>query len=639
MSEKEKKLIRSVCSEENYAKLSCFKNNKVFLFLAEYIELCQPKSIFIRTDSLEDAEYIRGKAIEYKEEAALKIGGHTVHFDGLFDQARDKKMTKYLFDAEEGLDKNFHSIPRGKGLNEVKGFLKGAMKGKEVIVCFFGLGPLDSEFFIPCLQITDSFYVAHSEGILYRSAYNVFKDWEGEDFFMFVHSAGVLENNVSKNVDKRRIYIDLDKNTVFSSNTQYAGNTVGLKKLALRLAIRKASNEGWLAEHMFVMGVHGDNDRVTYFCGAYPSACGKTSTAMMKNESIIGDDIAYLRKVKDKVRAVNVESGLFGIIRDVNSESDPLICKALTMPGEVIFSNLLVSEDGIPYWLGDKREHCSRGVNFSGSWYRGKIDDLGDEIPCAHKNARYTARLNKLDNCDAGLDAPQGVEVGAIVYGGRDSDTLPPVQQSFDWIHGVITMGASLESETTAATLGKEGVRTFNLMSNLDFLSIPIAKYINNYISFAGGLKVTPLIFAVNYFLKDEQGRYSSAIEDKRIWFKWMEMRAHGDVAIIKTPTGLIPRYADLENLFKKHLDKEYPLDTYSKQFTLRIPENLSKIERIVNIYKENVYNCPEILFKVLDEQVNRLKEWSRNYGNYIDPKKLEDIQEGGKPETLNPKL
>ena len=170
---------------------------------------------------------------------------------------------------------------------------------------------------------------------------------------------------------------------------------------------------------------------------------------------------------------------IFGIIRDVNQKDDPLIWEALTSPGEVIFSNVLIT-DGTPFWLGDGREIPEEGINFSGKWYKGKKDENGREIPHSHPNARYTIPLKTLKNCDPVYEDPSGVEVSGIIYGGRDSDTWVPLFESFDWTHGVITIGACLESETTAATLGKEGVRTFNLMANLDFLSIPIGKYIQN---------------------------------------------------------------------------------------------------------------------------------------------------------------
>lgn len=614
-------LVKARCGEKNYRKLEVLNNLKLLGFLAKYIEHCNPSSVFVRTDSEDDAKYIRNKAIENGEEKKLLIEGHTVHFDGYNDQARDKENTRYLLAPGVDLGSNINSIDKEKGLAEVYEYLKNIMEGKEVYICFFCLGPINSPFSIPGVQITDSSYVAHSEGILYRSGYEEFKKLGGSnEFFKVVHSAGELEGYVSKNVDKRRVYIDLDDYTVYSTNTQYAGNTVGFKKLSLRLAIHKASNEGWLAEHMLVLGVHGLDGRVTYFTGAFPSACGKTSTAMLEGESIIGDDIAYLRKKDGKVYAVNVECGIFGIIRDVNPKDDPLIWEALNNPGDVIFSNVLVTEEGDPYWLSDGREVPEKGLNYSGEWFKGKKDINGKEITHSHPNARYTVSLYALKNCDPKLDDPQGVDIRGIIYGGRDSDTWVPVQQAFDWTHGVITMGAALESETTAATLGAVGVRKFNPMSNLDFVASPLGRYINNHISFGNNLDKPPSVFAVNYFLKDKNGKYLNGMNDKHVWIKWMELRVSNDVDAIKTPTGYMPKYEDLKKIFKEVLNKDYSENDYVEQFTLRVPENLAKTSRITEIYKTKVPDAPEILFNVLEEQKQRLEEARAKYGDYIVP-------------------
>jgi phosphoenolpyruvate carboxykinase (GTP) len=435
---------------------------------------------------------------------------------------------------------------------------------------------------------------------------------------------------VSKNIDQRRVYIDFNDNTIYSVNTQYGGNTIGLKKLAMRLAINKAAKdkESWLTEHMFIMGVCGPNNRVTYFTGAYPSGCGKTSTAMLEGERLIGDDIAYLREVKGKVRAINPECGIFGIIRDVSASNDPLIWYALTSSNrEVIFSNVLVNE-GFPYWMGMGGDISipERGLNhsssFFGEWWKGKRNPDNDEIPLSHPNGRYTIKIDGLKNKDGRIDDPEGVEIKGIIYGGRDSDTWLPVEEAFNWEHGILTKGAILESETTATTLGKVGVRKFNPMSNLDFLSISIGTYIKMNLEFGKKLDTPPSIFSVNYFLKDRDGKGMplSGIHDKRVWLKWMELRVHGDVAAIKTPTGYIPQYNDLKRLFKEVLQKDYSEEDYTKQFTLRIGQNMAKIERTCKIYREDVPDALGVLFDALEEQKQRLKAVRAKYGDYVAP-------------------
>ena len=613
-------VLKGKLDAANLASLEALCNERLGAFVADAVALCRPASVKVCTDAQADRDYIRRRAVEDGEEAPLTTPGHTVHFDGFQDQGRDKEVTRYLLPKDVQLGPNLNSIGRDAGLAEVRGFLDGAMEGREMYVAVFCLGPTGSPFSLSCVQITDSAYVVHSEYLLYRSGYEQLKRLGRQGaFFRFLHSAGRLENHVSAEPGKKRIYIDIAEDMVYSVNTQYGGNSMGLKKLALRLAIRKADREGWLAEHMFVMGVHGPGGRVTYFAGAFPSACGKTSTAMIPGETIVGDDIAYFRAIDGEARCVNVEAGIFGIIQDVKAKDDPVIHKVLTSPGEVIFSNVLIS-GGRPYWLGMGEPLPKEGVNFSGKWHVGKIDQQGGEIPPAHKNARYTISLRTLASLDTRFDDPQGVPAGGIIYGGRDSDTWVPVQQSFDWAHGIITMGASLESETTAATIGQEGVRTFNLMSNLDFLAIPLGKYIANNLNFAASLKRAPLVFAVNYFQRRKDGSWLTGMRDKAVWIKWMERRVHGEVEVIRGPTGWLPLHEDLEPLFKEVLGKAYSRQEYVEQFTIRVPENLAKLDRIMQIYRQDVADVPPIALETLAAQRQRLEELRAAKGDYVSP-------------------
>ncbi|UCE98958.1 MAG: phosphoenolpyruvate carboxykinase (GTP) [Planctomycetota bacterium] len=614
-------LLKEKLTTEHYNRLIALDNPKMHEFVADAIELCNPSSIFVCTDAPEDREYFRKLAIKNGEEIPLNIPSHTCHFDGFYDQARDKAQTKYLLPPGSELGESLNCIEKSVGVEEVRSYLKDSMVGREMLICYWCLGPTGSDFSIPCIQITDSPYVAHSESILYRPGYEQFKKiGSSPDFFRFLHSEGALANAVSQNIDKRRIYIDLEEDVVYSVNTQYGGNTIGLKKLALRLAIQKGSKEGWLAEHMFVMGVHGPAERVTYFAGAFPSACGKTSTSMLPAQTVVGDDIAYFRKKNRRIRSVNVEKGIFGIIRDVNPKNDPIIYDALTNPCEVIFSNVLIDKNKKPHWLGMGPELPTEGTNHSGKWHEGQIDANGNKITASHKNARYCLNIPDLSNRDPLLDDPDGVPVGGIIYGGRDSDTWVPVEQAFNWTEGIIIKGAALESETTSATLGKEGVRTFNLMSNLDFLSIPLGRYIQNNLDFAKDVDNPPLIFSVNYFLKDKDGKYLNGMADKKVWLLWAELCVHGDVAAVETPTGLIPKYEDLAKLFKEHLNTEYSQASYVRQFTIRIPANLAKLDRVEKIYREKVADTPHLLYETFEEVRKRLKAAQAKFGDYISP-------------------
>lgn len=622
-------ILKTRLAEREFDKLIRINNPKLHEFIAQYVELCNPARVFVCTDCAGDIQYIREATIRNREEAKLATKGHTIHFDGYYDQGRDKDKTKFLLPKGVNLGPEINATSRDEGIKEIRAILKNIMDGHELYIKFFCLGPPNSEFALPCVQLTDSSYVAHSEDLLYRQGYEEFlRLGNYERFFKFVHSQGELMEaglglRVSKNIEKRRVYIDLEDEIIYSTNTQYGGNTIGLKKLAMRLAIQRASKEGWLTEHMLIMGVHGPGGRVSYFTGAFPSMCGKTSTATIEGELIVGDDIAYLRNINGKIRAVNVEKGMFGIIDGINSTDDPLQWKVLQTPAEIIFSNVLVTEDGNVYWNGKDGEYPTKGINHSGEWFLGKGDKEGKEILPSHKNARFTIDLKILGNVDPRLHDPEGVVVSGIIYGGRDSDTWVPVEEAFDWVHGIITKGAALESETTAATLGKEGVRVFNPMSNLDFLSISIGRYIEDNINFGADLDNPPRIFSVNYFLKNSDGKFMNLKTDKHVWLKWMGLRVHGDVDAIKTPTGLIPQYQDLRRLFQETLGRDYSHEDYMKQFTLRVPENIRKIDRLTDIYNVRVLDTPQIVFKILEEQRERLNKAKTRYGDYIPPDKF----------------
>jgi len=336
---------RERASERELRKLMAIPNPAVHEFIARAVGLCNPSRIFVCDDSPDDIAYIKHMAIASGEEcAALSTPGHTFHFDGYFDQGRDRAVTKFLVPKGDSLSPRLNQIDRDTGLSEIMDLLRNSMEGKTMIVRFLTLGPKNSVFTIPCMECTDSWYVAHSVSLLYRPGYDTFLTLRpGSEIFKTLHSSGRLdERMVSRDHEKKRIYIDYLTNTVYSVNTQYAGNSVGFKKLALRLAIRKAHSEGWLAEHFMIIGVRGPGGRKTYLAGAFPSACGKTSTAMLPGESILADDIAYVRNIDGVCRAVNIESGIFGIIQGINPRDDPLIHRLLTSPGEIIFSNVLV---------------------------------------------------------------------------------------------------------------------------------------------------------------------------------------------------------------------------------------------------------------------------------------------------------
>ncbi|HPA10262.1 MAG TPA: phosphoenolpyruvate carboxykinase (GTP) [Treponemataceae bacterium] len=620
-------VLQGLMDDKSFSKLAALKNEKVMEFLGTFAEHCEPASIYVCDDSKEDNLYVRKQALEKGEEFPMANSEQTIHWDGYGDQARDKKNTKFMV-YKENLDrmKSLNSVEYEEGLAEIMTISKGIMKGKDVVVLFFSEGPTESPFTIPCIQFTDSWYVAHSEMILYRTAYSHFlkmKDGEKGNFFRFVHSAGELdERGCTKNLDKRRIYMDTQNNIVYSMNDQYAGNSVGLKKHSMRLAINKSGKEGWLCEHMFVMAaVDNEKKRKTYFCGAYPSACGKTSTAMIPGEQIVGDDIAYFRNINGEFRAVNVEFGMFGIIKDVNAKDDPLIFENLMKNQEVIFSNVLQGPDKKPYWLGMGVEAPAEGKNHFGNWKKGIKDDKGNEVGVAHGNARYTMRLDYLANIDkGGFEGKEGVKVEGILYGGRDSDTTVPVEESPSWKDGILLKAATLESETTSATLGAEGVRNPSPMANLDFVSYPLGEYTMNNIKFGEGVKNTPKVFSNNYFMRNKDGNFMTSKLAKKVWLHWAEGRIHGEYESYDTPTGKIPLYKDLKELFKKHLNEDFSEEDYTYLFTFRCTKWIEKLERTKAFYAKMDASTPKEIFEYWDAAIARIGAAREKYGDEIKP-------------------
>lgn len=601
--------MKDIISVENLKKLEELKNPYVMQKVINMVSLLKPDKVTVLTDSIEDQNYIKEISIKNGEETPLNLKGHTYHFDSPFDQARDKVNTKYLLDKEVnwGLDINWTN--RDSGLKEIYSIMDGMMKGKEMFVAFYCLGPSNSIFSIPALQITDSAYVVHSENLLYRQGYSDFKNLNGSDnFFYLIHSAGELVNGVTKNIDKRRIYIDINNNTVYTCNNQYAGNSLGLKKLCFRLAIKKAMDEDWLAEHMFLMGVHGKDGRKTYMAGAFPSGCGKTSTAMISGQSIVGDDITYIRNIDGKPKAVNVEQGIFGIINEINGKDDPVIFDALTTPREVIFSNTLVS-DGKTYWDKMGVELPEEGFNHSGEWKKEY-----ETIPSS-KNARYTMKIEELSNADENLNNKEGVLLDAMIFGGRDAHTTVPIAESSSWNQGMVT-GSIIESETTMASIGKEGVRTHDPLATCDFISVPFKQFIEKHFEFGRKLKHVPRIYATNYFLKDIDGNFLNGKLDKKVWLLWAEGRIHGDYDTVETPIGNIPLYEDLKKLFKETLDKDYTEDEYKSQFAIRLDRYLEKMARMKEAFKNT--NLPDEFKVEFNNEMDKLKKARKEFDRAV---------------------
>ena len=288
---------------------------------------------------------------------------------------------------------------------------------------------------------------------------------------------------------------------------------------------------------------------------------------------------------------------------------------------EVIFSNVLMGPDNQPYWLGMGVDTPKEGRNHFGQWIEGVKDDKGNTVGLAHGNARYTMRLDYLDNIDKkGFEAKDGVKVDGILYGGRDSDTTVPVEESPNWKDGILLKAATLESETTSATLGAEGVRNPSPMANMDFVSYPLGQYTMNNIKFGESVKNTPRIFSNNYFMRNTDGQFMTSKLAKKVWLHWAEGRIHGEYNTYDTPTGKIPMYADLKELFKKHLNEDFTEADYTYLFTFRCTKWIEKLERTKAFYAKMDPNTPKEIFEYWDAAIKKIQAAKDTFGDEIKP-------------------
>jgi phosphoenolpyruvate carboxykinase (GTP) len=420
--------------------------------------------------------------------------------------------------------------------------------------------------------------------------------------------------------------------TTFSMLCTYAGNTLLMKKGNHRFAVDLATyfQQGQqLSEHMFVTGLTGPGGRKTFFAGAAPSGCGKTTTAMVGTD-FIGDDLTQMWIAGDgTLRAVNPERGIFGIVADVNREGDPHLMKCLREPGtEVIWSNVLVDVDGVPHWVGSGEEPPKKGFNFQGEWFEGKIDEKGRPIPLSHPNARVTLANSAIANYnEAVAEDARGAQIKVITYSGRDSDTMPPIWVAKNPDHGVV-IGASIVSAATATEVGASGVKR-QPWANAPFIPGALADYMHAQFEFFNSEKLTdkPIMSGLNYFLTSgarggEGTRLLGEKRDVKVWLGWLERRAHGDVEAIETPIGHIPKYEDLKPLFAE-IGKDYPRELYDRQFSFYIDNIVARIDLQKEAYGRGT-DVPPRLFEVYAEQREGLMALKEKYGAVVTPDRLE---------------
>jgi phosphoenolpyruvate carboxykinase (GTP) len=628
-----RKIFRDKLNPEHLARLEKIKNEEALLKIANAIALCQPDDVYIATGSPQDMMKVRQMSIDKGEEAPLAMKDHTIHFDLPEEQGRIVDRTFYIVNEGEKTSVLAKKMIRDEALAYVKENMTGIMKGKTMLVGFFSRGPAGAKLALPAIEITSSTYVMHSGDLLYRHVYHDF-DQQVErsgEFTTNVHSEGP---NRPEDLPNARVFMDRSWLTTFSTYCTYAGNTLLLKKGNHRMAVDLATYYGngeELSEHMFITGIRGDDGKITWFAGAAPSGCGKTTTAMAGTD-FVGDDLAQMWIAKDgTMRAINPEQGIFGIVADVNREGDPFLMSCLREEGtEIIWSNVLIDDKNVPHWTGNGEKHPDKGRNFQGDWTKGKKDAKGKEIPISHPNARCTLRCTAIDNYNTEVgESPEGATIKVITYSGRDADTMPPVWVGKNPDHGVV-IGASIVSAATATEVGASGVKR-QPWANAPFIPGPLADYMTSQFKFFNSPKFTdasrPILAGLNYFLTDEArgGSTTKLLGEKRdvkVWLGWLAKRARGEVGAIDTPVGYLPKYDDLKALFSSVIGKEYPRELYDRQFSIYV----DKIQGRIDLQREafgKEENIPAKLFEVYDEWAAGLATLKEKYGAIVTPDQL----------------
>ncbi len=627
------KLFNEKLDQESQDKLAKITNEEALLKIANTISMCQPGYVFINTGSAADELKVREMSIEKGEEKKLALNNHTIHFDLPNEQARIVDRTFYIVNEDEAVSSLAKKMLRNEAFDYIKKFMTEIMKGKTLFIGFFSRGPIGAKAAIPALELSSSTYVMHSANILYRSCYESF-DSEVQRkgiFYTNIHSEGP---NRDEDLPNARVFMDRSWFTTFSMFCTYAGNTLLLKKGNHRFSVDYASyfQKGKeLSEHMFITGLTGPGGRKTFFAGAAPSGCGKTTTAMIGSD-FIGDDLAQLWIEDDgTLRGINPEKGIFGIVEDVNRQGDPYLMKCLREERtEVIWSNVLIDNKLLPHWLGNGESQPKKGINFQGEWHEGKTDADGKLIPLSHKNSRCTIANESIENYNklAG-ESQEGVIIKVITYSGRDSDTMPPVWEAKNPDHGV-AIGASIVSAATATELGVTGVKR-QPWANAPFIPGTLADYLDAQFNFFNSRKLSksgrPIMAGLNYFLthesRDSKGKgLLGEKKDVKVWLSWLERRVNDEVDAIDTAIGYIPKYEDLKAIFELEINKNYAKSLYDMQFSFYIDNIIARIELQKEAYSKEE-NLSAKLFEVYDEQKTGLLALKGKYGTIVTPEQL----------------
>lgn len=593
-------------------------NKKVLEFVDMAQKLMQPEKVVWIDGSEEQLEQLRQQAMQTGELIKLnqeKLPGCYYHRSALNDVARVESRTYICTRKEVDAGPTNNWMEPEKAYAMAADIFRGSMKGRDMYVIPFSMGPVGSPFSKIGIEITDSIYVVVSMAIMTRIGQKVLDALgDSDDFVRGLHGKCEL------NEEDRYILQFPEDNAIWSCNSGYGGNVLlGKKCFALRIASYQGRQEGWMAEHMLILGIEDPEGNTRYVAAAFPSACGKTNLAMLIPPELyrrkgykvwtVGDDIAWIRKGPDgRLWAINPEAGFFGVAPGTSQKSNPNAL-ASTRQGTIFTNVVYKPEDGTVWWEGMDKNPPRGALNWKGEPWDPDAGEKG-----AHPNSRFTAPAKNCPCISPEWEAPQGVPLSAIIFGGRRAKTAPLVYQSRDWNHGVF-VGSVMASETTAAATGAVGVVRRDPMAMRPFIGYHVGDYFQHWIDM--GKKIDddkkPKIFNVNWFRLNDDGAFLwPGFGDNFRVLEWILKRCDGEVDAVETEIGYVPRPEDInldELDYTIEGDQKFTIDTLRSILTVEKPYWREDVESIRDFYATIGDRLPHELRECLETLENNLKD------------------------------